>query len=70
MRLCPMVADLLERMRSLGAAGCLMSGSGSCLFALCRDGREAERVATNLLSGLPLDSELARTRVFITRSYL
>lgn len=67
-KLCPQIAELLQRLRGMGAAGCLISGSGSCLFALCRDEREAVRVATGLLSGLPLDSELARTRVFLTRS--
>ena len=68
MKLCLPVAKLYQRLRDLGAAGCLMCGSGSCLFALCRDEREAERVAADLLSGLPSDSELARTRVFQTRS--
>jgi 4-diphosphocytidyl-2-C-methyl-D-erythritol kinase len=67
-RLCPALAELLERLRTTGNAGSRMSGSGSCLFALCRDAREAEQVAANLVSGLPPDSELARTRVFVTRS--
>jgi 4-diphosphocytidyl-2-C-methyl-D-erythritol kinase len=68
-KLCPIVAELLQRLRAAGVAGSLMSGSGSALFALCRDKREAERVAADLLSGLPSDAELARTRVFVTRSY-
>ena len=68
-KLCPAVAELLQRLRATGVAGSLMSGSGSALFALCRDNREAERVAADLFSGLPPDAELARTRVFVTRSY-
>lgn len=68
-KLCPAVAELLQRLRATGVAGSLMSGSGSALFALCRDNREAGRVAADLLSGLPPDAELARTRVFVTRSY-
>lgn len=67
-RLCPAVADLLTRFQALGVAGSMMSGSGSCVFALCRDPREAQQVAVQLLGGLPPDSELARTRVFVTRS--
>lgn len=71
MRLSPAVADLHTRLKATGAAGCLMSGSGSCLFALCRDDREAERVIAqiaHLLGGFTPGSELARTRVFKTRS--
>jgi 4-diphosphocytidyl-2-C-methyl-D-erythritol kinase len=68
-KLCPIVAELLQRLRATGVAGSLMSGSGSAMFALCRDNREAGRVAADLLSGLPSDAELARTRVFVTRSY-
>jgi 4-diphosphocytidyl-2-C-methyl-D-erythritol kinase len=68
MRLCPQVAQLYHRLRAMGPAGCLMSGSGSSLFALCHDQREAERIAADLLSGLPPESELAGTRVFQIRS--
>ena len=68
MRLCPPVERIYRRMQTTGAAGCLMTGSGSCLFALCHDDREARQVAHNLLSGWPPDDELARTRVFHVRS--
>lgn len=47
-RLAPEVAALYERLRGLGPAGQLMSGSGSTLFALCRDHDEALRVARGL----------------------
>jgi 4-diphosphocytidyl-2-C-methyl-D-erythritol kinase len=68
MRICPPVDRIFRRMQTLGAAGCLMTGSGSCLFALCHDDREARQVAHDLLSGWPPDDELARTRVFHVRS--
>jgi 4-diphosphocytidyl-2-C-methyl-D-erythritol kinase len=47
-RLCPAVADARERLARLGPAGQLMSGSGSTVFALCRDAGEALRVARSL----------------------
>jgi 4-diphosphocytidyl-2-C-methyl-D-erythritol kinase len=47
-RLAPEIAVLSERLRRLGPAGQLMSGSGSTLFALCRDEGEALRVARGL----------------------
>src|SRR5262249_59926054 len=47
-RLCPAVAALAERLGRCGAAGCLMSGSGTTLFALCRSHAEAARVAREL----------------------
>jgi 4-diphosphocytidyl-2-C-methyl-D-erythritol kinase len=49
-RVAPAIAVLYERLRSLGPAGQLMSGSGSTLFALCRDQREALRIAQGLRS--------------------
>ena len=64
-RLRPELADWLARLKSLGPAGCLMSGSGSTLFALCRDRREAARIAREFRAGLPKDSEV---RVFVVRS--
>jgi 4-diphosphocytidyl-2-C-methyl-D-erythritol kinase len=47
-RLRPEVAAWHARLQQLGPAGQLMSGSGSCLFALCRDRREALRIARAL----------------------
>jgi 4-diphosphocytidyl-2-C-methyl-D-erythritol kinase len=69
-KLCPTAAEWLRRLRQTEAAGCLLSGSGSCVFALCRDGSEALRVAetirsTAVSSGV---NEFARTRVFLVRS--
>ena len=68
MRLSPSVAEWLRRLRNTGAAGCLMSGSGSSLFALCRDGGEALRVADAIRADDPAKNEFARTRVFLVRS--
>ncbi len=63
-RLCPDVAVLHERLGRLGPAGHLMSGSGSSLFALCRDRSEAVRVAR----GLADQEEGPGPRVFTVRS--
>jgi len=68
MKLCPPVQELYRRMKAAGAAGCLMSGSGSCLFALCRNQREAEQVIDDLRSGWPPGDELASTRMYYVKS--
>jgi 4-diphosphocytidyl-2-C-methyl-D-erythritol kinase len=60
-RLCPEVRRLRERLTGLDPAGVLMSGSGTSVFALCRDHGEAVRVARGLPDG-------ARLRVFLVRS--
>jgi 4-diphosphocytidyl-2-C-methyl-D-erythritol kinase len=50
-RLCPPIAALDDRLARLGPAGQLMSGSGTSLFALCRDHGEALRLARRLRAG-------------------
>lgn len=50
-QLCPELLELSERLARLGPAGRLMSGSGSSHFALCRDRREAARIARELRHG-------------------
>jgi len=69
-KLCPPVAFWLRRLRQTEAAGCLLSGSGSCVFALCRDGNEALRVADAIRSTAAWSgvNGFARTRVFLVRS--
>jgi 4-diphosphocytidyl-2-C-methyl-D-erythritol kinase len=62
-RLCPPVAEVQARLAALQPTGVLMSGSGTSVFALCRDSREALRVAQGL-SGGPSD----QTRVQIVQS--
>jgi 4-diphosphocytidyl-2-C-methyl-D-erythritol kinase len=47
-RLQPEVAEWRERLAALGPAGCLMTGSGTSVFALCRSPEEALRVARGL----------------------
>jgi 4-diphosphocytidyl-2-C-methyl-D-erythritol kinase len=51
-KLCPMLEEWLDRMAKLSPAGQLMSGSGTTLFALCRDLSEAYRVTRALVAGL------------------
>jgi 4-diphosphocytidyl-2-C-methyl-D-erythritol kinase len=63
-RLCPAVADLRRRLLELGPARVLMSGSGSSVFALCRDRGEARRIAHELTHG----PEENRPSVFLVRS--
>jgi 4-diphosphocytidyl-2-C-methyl-D-erythritol kinase len=64
-RLCPEVAHWRQRLAEIGPTGQLMTGSGSSVFALCRDGVEALRIARELCSGR---DERAGFRVFIVRS--
>jgi 4-diphosphocytidyl-2-C-methyl-D-erythritol kinase len=59
----PELAEWLGRLASLGPAGCLVSGSGSTVFALCRGPAEARRVAAAIRPGLP-----AGARVIVARS--
>jgi 4-diphosphocytidyl-2-C-methyl-D-erythritol kinase len=57
-RLCPEVAAGLARLAALRPAGQLMSGSGSSLFALCRDYGDALRILRGLSAGLEEGSTL------------
>ena len=51
--LAPLVETVYRRLAGLNPAGCLMSGSGSAVFALCRDRSEARRVAAAFRSARP-----------------
>lgn len=64
-RLCPEVAGLCARLSGLGSAGRLMTGSGSTVFALCRDPGDALTLARDLHSAR---DELNGARVFVVRS--
>jgi len=64
-RLCPAVAGLCGRLAGLGPAGCLMSGSGSTVFALCRGRGEALRVARAIA---PVREGPGGTRVHVVQS--
>jgi 4-diphosphocytidyl-2-C-methyl-D-erythritol kinase len=70
LRACPPAATLYRQLQAAATAGCLLSGSGSCLFALCRDTREAARVIDGLRRGWASGDELESTRVFHVRSCL
>jgi 4-diphosphocytidyl-2-C-methyl-D-erythritol kinase len=63
--LCPAVAALKRRVAGLGPAGQLMSGSGTTVFALCRDRDEARHVAHELRRG---PGEGTSPRVFLVQS--
>jgi len=65
--LSPAVADAYRRVRSAGAAGALLSGSGSSLFAVCRSPEEARRVYDDLSRGWASE-DVSRTRTFLVRS--
>jgi 4-diphosphocytidyl-2-C-methyl-D-erythritol kinase len=76
-RLCPTIARYRARLEQLHPAGQLMSGSGSSLFALCRDHRQAQRIARELRTGPEEDSsdpqvedgsKPKRWKLFIVRS--
>jgi 4-diphosphocytidyl-2-C-methyl-D-erythritol kinase len=64
-QLCPVIAELNARLGRLGAAGHLMSGSGSAMFVLCRGHGEAQRVAREII---PLSREKLVSRVHVLRS--
>jgi 4-diphosphocytidyl-2-C-methyl-D-erythritol kinase len=63
--LCPEVAAVCKRLEELKPAGQLMSGSGTSVFALCRDHVEALRIACGLCRG---PEEGVCLRVFLVRS--
>lgn len=51
--LCPAIAQVRHALQAAGTPGCLMTGSGSTVFALCRDRLEAIRVASSLGAVIP-----------------
>jgi 4-diphosphocytidyl-2-C-methyl-D-erythritol kinase len=63
----PVVAEIYRRAQASSAIGCLMSGSGSCVFALCRNSSEARQVHDDLSSGWASETALP-PRVFLVRS--
>lgn len=64
-KLCPAVAVWQARLEALQPWGCRMSGSGTSLFALCRDPRAAQQLVRALRTE---NQEGAIPRVFLVRS--
>jgi 4-diphosphocytidyl-2-C-methyl-D-erythritol kinase len=64
-RFCPALAAVQARLAALGPAGSALSGSGSSLFALCRDYGEALRIGRGLRDRAEQGMNLG---VFIVRS--
>src|SRR5207245_11781228 len=62
---CPALAEVQARLAVLGPAGFALSGSGSSFFALCRDFREALRIARGFRNRAEQGMNLG---VFIVRS--
>lgn len=60
----PDVARWRQRLGRAGALGAMMSGSGSSLFALCRDRTHAEAIAQDVRN----DAEKEQATVFLVRS--
>jgi 4-diphosphocytidyl-2-C-methyl-D-erythritol kinase len=58
--LCPALAPWLDRLAAFGPAGQAMSGSGSSLFALCHDERQARVMARELATASPATSSSVR----------
>jgi 4-diphosphocytidyl-2-C-methyl-D-erythritol kinase len=63
-KLCPEVAQWHDRLKKHGAAGQLMSGSGSSLFALCRDRASAQ----GLYQELRGEAYKEKANVYLVRS--
>ena len=64
--LAPAVETVYRRLVGLKPAGCLMSGSGSAVFALCRDSHEAHRVAQAFRASRPPAEPESRVAVVRT----
>jgi 4-diphosphocytidyl-2-C-methyl-D-erythritol kinase len=64
--LAPVVESVYRRLDGLKPAGCLMSGSGSAVFALCRDSYEAHRVANAFRAARPPAEPESRVMVVRT----
>jgi len=65
--LSPRVEQIRNRLAGLAPCGARMSGSGSAVFAVCRDRAEAFRVAAAFRSASPtLDQD---SRIYVVRSF-
>lgn len=66
--LSPPVESIVRLLAELRPAGCLMSGSGSACFALCRDRDDAHRIAAAVRASLSQCDSLSLTRVLVVQS--
>ena len=63
----PVVGRIRARLADLGPCGALMSGSGSAVFAVCRDRTHAVQVAGAFQDARPADEP--ESRVLVVRSF-
>jgi 4-diphosphocytidyl-2-C-methyl-D-erythritol kinase len=64
----PLVGRIRHRLAACGPCGALMSGSGSAVFAVCRDRAHAVAVAETFLRSRPADEP--ESRVLVVRTCL
>lgn len=67
-KLCPEVPRVLAELAALGPLGQAMSGSGTTVFALCRDRRDALRLAGELRRKAHRWPSVGLLRLFVVRS--
>ncbi|MBM3982142.1 MAG: 4-(cytidine 5'-diphospho)-2-C-methyl-D-erythritol kinase [Planctomycetes bacterium] len=63
----PLVGRVRHRLAACGPCGALMSGSGSAVFAVCRDRAHAVHVANEFARARPADEP--ESRVLVVRSF-
>lgn len=63
----PLVGRIRQRLGSLSPCGAMMSGSGSAVFAVCRDRIHATQVAGKFQDSRPADEP--ESRVLVVRSF-
>ena len=63
----PLVERTYRRLAALGPLGCQLSGSGSALFALCKDRTDAIRIADAMRRSTPPDEDTPF--IAVTRSW-
>lgn len=63
----PLVGRVRHRLAACGPCGALMSGSGSAVFAVCRDRAHAVEVASSFRAARPADEP--ESRVLVVRSF-
>ena len=61
----PQIEELKQKFKDLGAEYVLMSGSGSCVYALVSKREKAEEIAKNLTSQLTAENSLIKVTNFL-----